>query len=122
MAVAKLKVVQPSSTYVDIPDDYRDEFLLCRGIHHAWGRPRYYPATIGGMRRWLLCARCGTERTDERFAGTVRRRYDYPEGYRLPGRVHATDVWDATVARGEVFDSEETMRASVTGRRRKVLI
>lgn len=106
---------------VTIPDDYADAYLMCRDLRHAWEPHGYYRGAEGGIHRWLVCTRCGTERTDDWYGAEVRRHYAYRDGYRLPGRVHAVDVRDAVLDRVPVYGSQEEMRAASRRPRRRNL-
>ncbi len=68
----------------DIPDDY----LLCRDLGHAWA-PHDVKVSrkAGEIHRVLKCRNCPTERTQilSTSGFIVRSRYEYPEGYVLPG-------------------------------------
>lgn len=67
-------------------EGYREEYLTCRDLLHAWKTIRW--RVSGSMReRTLLCLRCTTERREQVNArgGIVdgTRRYKYPPDYRL---------------------------------------
>lgn len=104
-----------------IPDDYSDTYLACRDLRHAWEPHGYYRGAEGGIHRWLVCLRCRMERTDDWLGSQVRHRYNRPDGYRLPGRVHAVEVRNAVLDRVPIHRSEEEMRAASRRPRRRNL-
>lgn len=63
------------------------EYVQCRLLGHAWENfiPFGNARKLTGYGLTLRCTRCGTERFDEvnNLGGLDRRRYDYPEDYRI---------------------------------------
>lgn len=100
-------------------DSYDRRFLACRDLRHAWTEVGYYRDAMGGVHRWLMCSRCGTERYDS-WAATVSRNYDYPSGYLLPGQhIKPAEVRAEVLARVTVHPSLDALQKTERRRRRR---
>ena len=75
----------------------------CRDLRHAWTHDgetvleRSHGKDVRVYSRRLLCSRCGMLRTDVyeangRSIDKVKTRYQYPEGYKVPGGVSVQEV------------------------------
>lgn len=98
------------------------EYLDCRDLRHPWRvQGLFYVGPE--IHRRLVCPRCKTVATDrwtprgERIA----RQYTYPKGYEAKGvRIRPIDVRKEVLShRAEVFQTEDEMKASLFGGRRK---
>jgi hypothetical protein len=105
---------------------YDDDQLLCRfgNLGHVWEILGYFRSGIAGeVRRTLVCARCGTERTDRWLSGSGERvasSYRYADGYRLDlegERMAASDVRLEAIRRANVYANEAQMLDHLTGGR-----
>ncbi|GAC1527459.1 MAG: hypothetical protein NVS3B1_17800 [Marmoricola sp.] len=89
-----------------------ENFLDCRDLRHSWKKAADYrpreQKMEGGTKlspllyRSLICARCGTGRTDVIYARTYERlsvAYTYPENYQIPGVPRGTK--QSTILRQE---------------------
>lgn len=79
-----------------------EDILMCKVARHAWervGKPLRDPQyQIGGIRVWLRCVRCGTERTDlfTSYGRLNGRTYTYPAQYKEESyRFTKDDVYTA---------------------------
>lgn len=90
-----------------------DAFIRCRTYGHAWD-PWSPPADAGpvfGIREYLRCVRCGTERhaifsplTGERYEACPFR-YVYPFGYKAAGSAPRA-VWRAEAFRRDLHTQQ----------------
>lgn len=67
--------------------EYRQDFLMCRGVGHQWNIIGWWNYA-GGVKRLCRCARCETEREDTFRGGYLKgqtRTYFYPEDYLVEG-------------------------------------
>lgn len=83
------ETVETMETNPQLLQQYPDRFLQCRVLLHAWrevGLPWVEAAEDGAqvVHEKLKCARCDTERTDQRslFGRLLRRRYHHEKSYR----------------------------------------
>lgn len=107
---------RPQVTAVDDElDAYPDKYLQCRDLRHAWYYVGAFRATVG-WGRCLVCSRCRTTREDTYEYGMTRRRYLYPEGYRIEHRAERDEILRQVFSRVTVFDSVEEMLVAVNGR------
>src|SRR5688500_8404333 len=85
-----------SDSEVEAPvlSELDEKHLACRDLRHAWTPEAYWKGNFGFVHRRLKCSRCKTVRLDRWEGGDVKRQYQYPDGYRVEGRVHAVDVRD----------------------------
>lgn len=92
---------------------YRESYLACRDLRHAWDVSGFFHAG-GEVLRELTCLRCGTTRTDRwsRSFLDVRRSYDYPDDYRLGDRPEAYEIRAEVFKRARVYDSADAMHAA----------
>jgi hypothetical protein len=63
----------------------KQEHLLCKALRHAWEPSApIYNSRGGGQHLFLVCTRCGTERTDDLdpVGDLWGRQYGYSETYR----------------------------------------
>jgi hypothetical protein len=75
--------------------EYNQKFLLCKDIRHVWKVQTTYTAFEKNpewVQRTLICARCGTVRTDNFHIDAASQRmergvssYRYPAGFSLRG-------------------------------------
>jgi hypothetical protein len=75
---------------------------VCRDIRHAWDHLGdvvliEQNKQVRHFARTLVCLRCSTRRIDEykvsSYAlGRVRTKYEYPEGYHVPGGISVEEV------------------------------
>lgn len=96
---------------------YRDAYLACRDLRHAWDLSGFFHAG-GEVVRELTCLRCQTVRTDRwsRSFLDVRRSYEYPPDYRLGERVDGYEIRREVFTRARVYESADDMhRAVITG-------
>lgn len=100
-------------------DQLEEKFLACRDLRHAWAAAGYWKGNFGFVHRRLVCSRCKTVRLDRWEGGDVKRQYEYPDGYRVEGRVHAIDVRDELLRRVHVYGSQEEMMAALAGGKRR---
>lgn len=96
-------------------DAYDPRFLACRDFRHAWELGTGYYRSSGSVVRVLRCLRCKVEREDRWTGHEVSRRYQYPEGYRVEGRVLAVDVRDAVMRRATIYEDEQSLRIALAG-------
>lgn len=61
-------------------------FGQCRSFNHAWSRPKaIVPVKGGGFTAQVRCQNCTTTaQLTIASNGTMRRKYDYTEGYLVP--------------------------------------
>lgn len=103
----------------DALHDYDGEFLDCRrgNLGHEWRSVGFYRGAGNVTHRRVVCKRCSTWRTDAWEARTGARlpgRYNYAEGYQLPGvSPDATAVRVEVLRRATVFASEDEMLTAV---------
>lgn len=65
---------------------------------------------MGEVRRFLTCMRCGTERHDAFIGGEIRRRYAYPAGYAIAGRIDVTELRFALRDRARLARTVDALR------------
>jgi hypothetical protein len=98
----------------EIFEDYDERYLGCRDRRHAWENVNYYIGSLGGVHRWMICDRCGTEKDEHEMGGVIQRVYHYPQGYQLLGhKVTHQQVRDAVFSRAKVHRSREEMLESI---------
>jgi hypothetical protein len=63
-----------------------DESITCRDLAHSW-KPWRARMIEGGFERTLKCRTCTTERVEllDSYGRLVRRKYEYADGYIVPG-------------------------------------
>lgn len=95
-------------------EEYDERYLLCRdpGVRHPWTIVGWFRDAHGAHRRRVRCDRCGAERDDIEDGWRVRHVYNHPEGYKLGGRVHSSDVRAEERRRMTVYPSLEAMEAA----------
>jgi hypothetical protein len=94
------KPSKPRLTAEEAVEQMSAQAIVCRDFSHAWAH--WYATRIsgGGFERGLRCSTCGAIRTEYldalgRLVGS--RRYDYPDGYTVPGAGRMTSDFRATV-------------------------
>lgn len=105
----------------DALHSYDDTYLMCRDLRHSWSVVGYFDAG-GYVNRRLACSRCPTTRTDrlERRTGArAHPKYDYPDDYKIGGRVAASDVVREVLDRVTVYGSEEQLMTSMLAPRKR---
>lgn len=83
--------------------------VLCRDLSHNW--KAWYASRIpGGFERGLRCSTCGTTRVEflNSFGMLVgSRKYEYPEGYLVPGSGRPDANFRALVRLRTILDQVE---------------
>lgn len=95
---------------------YDETYLMCRDLRHKWEVVGYYEGG-GYVHRKLACERCPTTRTDRLERNGHRRHpvYDYPDDYRIGGRVKPVDVLIETLHRVTIYGDEQQLMQSMFG-------
>lgn len=98
------------------------EYLDCRDLRHPWKvQGLFYVGPE--IHRRLVCPRCKTVATDRWTprGDRIARSYSYPKGYEAKGvRIRPIDVRKEVLTnRVDVYDTEDDMKASLFGGRRK---
>lgn len=94
--------------------DYNTDFLKCKDLRHLWQVAQDYSPQEDNknwMHRSLVCARCGTTRTDKFYVDKRNKRvvrggstYRYPPGFSMRGLPKERKL-------GEVMRYESFIRA-----------
>lgn len=102
-------------------DEYDDNYLLCRdpGVRHPWDVLGWWKDGSGGWRRRVRCVRCGAVRDDVEDGWRVRHSYQYPDGYKLGGKVDNAMLREEERRRFKVYPSLEEMEAALKPKRRR---
>lgn len=105
---------------VELLKSYRDAYLECRAMRHAWRLVGWCRGSDGQPNRVLICTRCETERRDwwTHFGG-AQRQYTYPTDYRLEtggsggNGVAYQDLWTESIRRAPtIYESEASLFAA----------
>ncbi len=96
--------------------------VVCRDLSHNWGA--WYASRIpGGFERGLRCSTCATTRIEflNSYGMLVGgRRYEYPEGYLVPGSGRPNADFRAKVRLRTILSQVEEEKPKAKRSRKKV--